>query len=150
MLSDTEGFLAILRDTISKGVRRMHLLFVDYKQLLQEKLVHLSREESVIAIYLHQNHALLGALIHALKINLADVLLGKASIEHADVLLLTFPDHADALNAFGNIPQEVQFEGEKAALHVELWTNGNKETETSFLNAPVPMDFMPQTTSFQG
>ena len=127
----------------------MHLLFVDYKQLLQEKLVHLSREESVIAIYLHQNHELLGALIHALKINLTDVLLGKAAIEHADVRLLTCPDHADALSALGKIPQEVQFEGEKGALHVELWANGSKETETSFLNAPVPMDFMSYISLFQ-
>ena len=121
----------------------MHLLFIDYKQLLQEKLAQFSREESVIAVYLYHNHALLGALIHALKINLADVLLGKASIETADVLLLTFPDHALALDAFRNIPKEVQFEGEKTALHVELWHNGGKEDETSFLNAPVQMDIMP-------
>ena len=109
----------------------MHLLFVNFQQMFEEKLTQLSSQETVIAIYLEQNHALLGALVQLLKINLADVLLGKASTEHADVMLLTFSDAEEARAAFRMIPVQIQLQGQQATLHVQLWFQGVKEAETS-------------------
>jgi len=109
----------------------MHLLFVNFQQMFEEKLTQLSSQETVIAIYLEQNHALLGALIHLLKINLADVLLGKASTENADVMLLTFPDAEEARAAFRMIPAQIELQGQQATLHIQLWFQGVKEAETS-------------------
>ena len=125
----------------------MHLLFVNFQQLFEEKLAQLSSQETVIAIYLEQHHALLGALIHLLKINLADVLLGKASTDDADVMLLTFADAENARAAFRAIPEEIDIEGHHTALHVELWHQGVKEAETSCAPLQKAADVSPQTTS---
>lgn len=107
----------------------MNVLFFDFKQLFKEKLTQLSRQEAVIAVYLQHRHRVLGALTHLLKINLADVLLGKASTENMDVLLLTFPDYAQAKEAFYNIPKNWHLEEDNGFVHVQLWHQGQLEAE---------------------
>ncbi|GAK51143.1 hypothetical protein U14_02385 [Candidatus Moduliflexus flocculans] len=125
----------------------MQLLFVNCQQLFEEKLAELSSNEPVIAIFLEQNHALLGALIQLLKINLADVLLGKASTDHADIMLLTFSDLESAQAAFQAIPACVELEGQPTALHVQLWSQGVKHAETSCAASSKQHGVNSQTTS---
>jgi hypothetical protein len=128
----------------------MQLFFINCQQLLEEKLTHLSAQETVIVIFLQQNHALLGALIQLLKINLADVLLGKASTEHADVMLLTFSDLEAARAAFRAIPAQIELDEQQTALDVQLWHQGVKEAETSCTALPKKSDINQQTTSSPG
>ncbi len=125
----------------------MQLLFINCQQLLEEKLVHLSSSEAVIAIFLKQNHALLGALIQLLKINLADVLLGRASTDNADVMLLTFSNVEKAKDMFCAIPVHIELERQQTALHAQLWHGGVKQAETSCAAQPKESDITPQTTS---
>ena len=125
----------------------MQLLFVNCQQIIEEKLASLSSSEAVLAIFLKQNHALLGALIQLLKINLADVLLGKASTENADVMLLAFPYAEDARAAFQAIPAQIELEGQPTALHAQLWHDGIKQAETSCTTCPKTSAFSQQTMS---
>ena len=107
----------------------MDILLIDFKQLLQEKLTQLSEQQAIIAIYLQHRHAVLGALTHLLQINLADVLLGKASIDNMDVLLLTSPDYAHANDLFCNIPKNWRLNGSEDLIHVQLWHQGKLQAE---------------------
>jgi hypothetical protein len=109
----------------------MNVLFFDFKQLFEEKLTQLSRQETVIAVYLQHRHRVLGALTHLLKINLADVLLGKASTENMDVLLLTFSEYAQAKKVFYTIPKNWHLEegNNNGLVHVQLWHQGQLEAE---------------------
>ena len=107
----------------------MNVLFIDFKQLLEEKLTQLSKQEAVMAVYLQHRHRVLGALTHMLQINLTDVLLGKASTENMDVLLLTFSEYAQAKEAFYNIPKNWHLEEGNGLVHVQLWHQGQLEAE---------------------
>ena len=107
----------------------MNVLFIDFKQLLEEKLTQLSKQEAVMAVYLQHRHRVLGALTHMLQINLADILLGKASTKNMDVLLLTFPEYAQAKEAFYTIPKNWHLEGDNGLVHVQLWYQGELEAE---------------------
>lgn len=112
------------------------ILLIDLKAILQEKLARLSQEEALIVVYIHHRHAILGALTQLLQINLADILLGKASTENADVLLLTFDDYAQANELFRKIPQDWHLEGEEEVIHVQLWHQGRLETENLCVHGP--------------
>jgi len=117
----------------------MDIILLDLHKILEEKLAELSQTETVIAIYLHHRNAMLGALTQLLKINLADVLLGKASIENADVLLLLFPKYAQARTIIENIPEDWQVEGEAETIRVELWHHGRQEAENQCLHGPADL-----------
>ena len=114
----------------------MDILLIDLKKILEEKLSELSQTETLIVMYLHHRNAVLGALTQLLHINLADVLLGKASIENSDVLLLLFPTHAEALQIFEKIPEDWHVEGEDETIHVELWHHGRREAENQCIHGP--------------
>ena len=114
----------------------MEILLVDLKKILEEKLSELSQTETLIVIYLHHRNAVLGALTQRLQINLADVLLGKASIDNADVLLLLFPVHAQALDIFEKIPRDWHVEDGDETIHVELWHHGRREDENYSIHGP--------------
>ena len=107
----------------------MNVLLIDFKQLLKEKLMQFSEQEAIIAIYLQHRYSVLGALTHLLQINLADVLLGKASIDNMDVLLLTSPDYARAKDLFYNIPRNWRLDGDDGLIHVQLWYQGKLQAE---------------------
>jgi hypothetical protein len=114
----------------------MDVILVDLKAILAEKLSKLSQKETLIVIYIHHRNAVLGALTQLLQINLADVLLGKASIENADVLLLLFPEYSQAKEIFEKIPEDWHVEGEDEIIHVELWHRGRREAENQCIHGP--------------
>lgn len=114
----------------------MDVLFIDLKAILAEKLSELSQRETLIVIYVHHRNAVLGALTQLLRINLADVLLGKASIENADVLLLLFPKYSQAKEIFEKIPEDWHVEGEDEIIHVELWHHGRRKAENQCIHGP--------------
>jgi hypothetical protein len=51
-------------------------------------------------VFYDSGHQSPSELTHLLQSNLADVLLGKASTENMDVLLLRFPEYVQAKKAF--------------------------------------------------
>ncbi len=114
----------------------MDIILIDVQKIFEEKLSELSQTETLIAIYLHHRNAMLGAVTQLLHINLADVLLGKASIENADVLLLLFPKPAQARAMFENIPEDWRVEGEDETIRVELWHHGRREAENQCIHGP--------------
>ena len=114
----------------------MDILLIDVQRILEERLAELSRKETLIVVYLHHRNAVLGALTQLLHINLADVLLGKASIEKADVLLLLFPDYFQAKELFDKIPEDWHVEGEDEIIHVELWHHSRREAENQCIHGP--------------
>jgi len=118
------------------GIESMDVILIDLKKILEEKLSELSQKETLIVVYVHHRNAVLGALTQLLQINLADVLLGKASIENADVLLLLFPKYSQAKGLFGKIPDDWHVEGENEVIHVELWHHGRREAENECIHGP--------------
>lgn len=109
----------------------MQIFFLDFKQVLQEKLAELSEQETVLAIYLQHRPAVLGALTQLLEISLTEVLLGQASINSMDVLVLSFSEPQQARDLFFNIPKKWRISGEKDMIQVQVWHQGRLEAENS-------------------
>ena len=107
----------------------MDIVLIDFKQMLEEKLTQASQQGPLLVVYLNNHHATLGALIQVLQLNLADILLGKASTKHTDALILEFSEHHEALKTFHQLVQEYIPENDEEQIPIQLWEHGKIEVE---------------------
>jgi hypothetical protein len=107
----------------------MDITLLDLDKLLRDNFTQLSKEEPLIVIYLKRKEVLLGALAQSLRLNLADVLLGQASNDRSDILLLEFHEYGEARQVFEKIPRKWLLEGEQETIHAQLWYHGQLEAE---------------------
>jgi hypothetical protein len=100
----------------------MECWFIDLKQIIKERLAQESKKYPLIAVYVDHRYAVAGELAQRLKIPLADILLGYASIDKMDIVVVTFSDPAKARQTFDLIPKGWRVEGE--FILVQLWHQG--------------------------
>lgn len=101
--------------------------FIDLKKLVRDQLRKESQKYPLIAVYVEHQYAVVGELAQRLQIPLADVLLGHASIDKMDIVVLTFADCAEARAVFEQLPTCWRVEDE--FILVQLWYQGELVAE---------------------